>query len=93
MRCSGSHETVVYESNMVPWCLVSPTSRGIGFALARHLLETTNAPCVATVRKDTDAMKERLLSGLNIDASRLTVLKLDVLGTPKRGSTPVQFSI
>jgi len=65
---------------MVPWALVSPASRGIGFALARHLLQTTKSACVATTRKDVIKTKGKLLAGLDIDAERLTVLKLDVLG-------------
>jgi NAD(P)-dependent dehydrogenase (short-subunit alcohol dehydrogenase family) len=65
---------------MAPWSLISPASRGIGFALARRVLQTTNAPVVATARKDLDKTKEELLEGLGIDESRLRVLKLDVLG-------------
>jgi hypothetical protein len=65
---------------MPPWSLISPASRGIGFALARRVLQTTNAPVVATARKDLDKTKEELLDGLGVDEKRLTVLKLDVLG-------------
>jgi NAD(P)-dependent dehydrogenase (short-subunit alcohol dehydrogenase family) len=65
---------------MAPWSLISPASRGIGFALARRVLQTTNAPVVATARKDLDKTKEELLEGLGVDESRLRVLKLDVLG-------------
>ncbi|KAH7116916.1 hypothetical protein B0J11DRAFT_537853 [Dendryphion nanum] len=65
---------------MRPWTLVSPASRGIGFALTRHLLQTTRAPVVATARKDLERTKEELLDGLeNVDRERLTVLELDVL--------------
>lgn len=60
--------------------MISPASRGIGFALARRVLQTTNAPVVATARKDLDKTKEELLKGLNIDESRLSVFKLDVIG-------------
>jgi NAD(P)-dependent dehydrogenase (short-subunit alcohol dehydrogenase family) len=66
---------------MPPWSLISPASRGIGFALAKRVLQTTNAPVVVTARKDLDKTKEELLSGTNIDEARLRVLKLDVLGT------------
>jgi NAD(P)-dependent dehydrogenase (short-subunit alcohol dehydrogenase family) len=66
---------------MPPWSLVSPASRGIGFALARRVLQTTTAPVVATARKDLDKTKEELLEGLDVDKKRLTVLKLDFLGT------------
>ncbi|KAJ4369137.1 hypothetical protein N0V83_006221 [Neocucurbitaria cava] len=64
---------------MSPWSLISPASRGIGFALARRVLQTTNAPVVATARKDPDKTKADLLEGLDIDEKRLEVLKLDVL--------------
>jgi NAD(P)-dependent dehydrogenase (short-subunit alcohol dehydrogenase family) len=61
--------------------MISPASRGIGFALARRVLQTTNAPVVATARKDLDKTKERLLEGLKIDEARLRMLRLDVTGT------------
>lgn len=61
--------------------VLSRSSRGIGFALARRVLQTTNAPVVTTARKDLDKTKEELLDGLDVDEKRLTVLKLDVLGT------------
>ncbi|EMD96027.1 hypothetical protein COCC4DRAFT_124136 [Bipolaris maydis ATCC 48331] len=64
---------------MPPWSLISPASRGIGFALARRVLQTTNAPVVATARKDLDKTKEELLDGLDVDEKRLSVLRLDVL--------------
>ncbi|KAI4835496.1 NAD(P)-binding protein [Aureobasidium sp. EXF-8845] len=65
---------------MQPWALVSPASRGIGLQLARHLLQNTNLPIVTTARTDLDHAKESILDGLqNIDQSRLSVLKLDVL--------------
>ncbi|KAH7398911.1 short-chain dehydrogenase/reductase-like protein [Phaeosphaeria sp. MPI-PUGE-AT-0046c] len=64
---------------MPPWSLISPASRGIGCALAKRILQTTNAPVVVTARKDLDKTKEELLNGTNIAESRLTVLKLDVL--------------
>src|SRR5690242_5001240 len=67
---------------MPPWSMISPASRGIGFALARRVLQTTNAPVVATARMDLDKTKEELLEGLDIDESRLKVLKLDVTGRP-----------
>ncbi|KAH6618733.1 hypothetical protein C7974DRAFT_426988 [Boeremia exigua] len=63
---------------MPPWSMISPASRGIGFAIARRVLQTTNAPVVATARKDLGKLKEELLEGLKVDEARLTVLKLDV---------------
>jgi NAD(P)-dependent dehydrogenase (short-subunit alcohol dehydrogenase family) len=65
---------------MKPWALVSPASRGIGFALTRHLLQTTTAPIVATGRSNLDSVKEKLLKNLDVDHRRLTVLECDVLG-------------
>lgn len=65
---------------MAAWSLISPASRGIGFALARQVLQSTKAPVIATARKDVEKTKEELLSGLEIDQSRLTVLQLDVTG-------------
>jgi NAD(P)-dependent dehydrogenase (short-subunit alcohol dehydrogenase family) len=65
---------------MPPWSLISPASRGIGFALAKRVLQTTNAPVVVTARKDLDKTKQELLDGMGVDESRLRVLKLDVLG-------------
>jgi NAD(P)-dependent dehydrogenase (short-subunit alcohol dehydrogenase family) len=67
--------------------MISPASRGIGFALARRVLQTTNAPVVATARKDLDKTKEELLEGLDVDESRLRVLKLDVTGRWSRHCT------
>jgi len=65
---------------MSPWSLVSPASRGIGFALARRVLQTTKAPVVATARKDCAKMRRELLAGLDVDEKRLMVLEVDVLG-------------
>ena len=65
-----------------PWILTSPGSRGIGLQLTRRLLKTTNLPVIATARTDLSGMKERILSGLDIDKERLEVLKVDVTGMP-----------
>ncbi|KAF2281397.1 NAD(P)-binding protein [Westerdykella ornata] len=64
---------------MTPWSLVCPASRGIGFALARRILQTTNAPVVATARKDIEKTKRWLLAGLEVDEGRLTMINVDVL--------------
>ncbi|KAF2873024.1 hypothetical protein BDV95DRAFT_593406 [Massariosphaeria phaeospora] len=64
---------------MAPWALISPASRGIAFALARRVLQTTSAPVVATARKDLEKTKHSLLEGLDVDAIRLTILEVDVL--------------
>ncbi|KAI9730450.1 MAG: hypothetical protein M1818_008145 [Claussenomyces sp. TS43310] len=63
------------------WSLVTPANRGIGFALTRHLLQTTRAPVVATTRRDPDGVRRALLTDLNdVDSHRLNVLELDVTG-------------
>lgn len=63
------------------WSFVCPASRGIGFALTRHLLKTTSMPIVATARRDTQGTKKSMLQDLkDIDESRLTVLEIDVTG-------------
>lgn len=63
------------------WAFVSPASRGIGFYLARHLLQETCLPVVATARKDLAAVEKNILMGLkDIDKERLLVLPLDVTG-------------
>jgi len=63
-----------------PWILVTPSSRGIGHAITRHLLRTTNAPIVATARSNLDEVRSSLLKDLkDVDPERLTLAKLDVL--------------
>lgn len=77
-----------------PWALVSPASRGIGRALARHLLQTTRVPVVATARGDVNEARDGILKELgdvvgrgarnNNAEERLKVLKLDVCGEQSR---------
>ncbi|KAI9675254.1 MAG: hypothetical protein M1817_001156 [Caeruleum heppii] len=74
----------------MPFLLIAPASRGIGFALTRHLLRTTQMPVVATAREDCEGVRERILSGLEGGDSggggtgreRLDVLKVDVTDEP-----------
>ncbi len=61
--------------------MASPASRGIGLALARRLLQTTDLPVVATARADVPATRGHILNGLDVDGDRLTVLEADVTGT------------
>ncbi|KAH7019947.1 hypothetical protein EDB80DRAFT_211659 [Ilyonectria destructans] len=70
-----------------PWILISPSTRGIGYALVRHLLRTTTLPILATARTHHDpaAVKTSLLDGLSPRAShddglasRLSVVHADV---------------
>lgn len=71
-----------------PWVLVTPASRGIGYALTRHLLRTTTLPILATARRDPAALRARLLQDLGSPPStptpedRLHVLPLDVTSEP-----------
>jgi NAD(P)-dependent dehydrogenase (short-subunit alcohol dehydrogenase family) len=46
---------------MPPWALVTPSSRGIGLALSRRLLRTTNLSIVATTRTSLDETREIIL--------------------------------
>lgn len=62
-----------------PWILLTPSSRGLGFALTRHLLKTTNTPILATARSDPQKTKDRLLESLPSDAKdRLHMARVDV---------------
>lgn len=66
------------------FALVTPASRGLGFAFAQQLLARTQLPVVATARKNCDEVRDQLLSsnGLPQNAEeRLRVLKVDVTGT------------
>ena len=66
---------------MLPWALVTPSNRGIGLEIVRHLLKTTSLPIVATARKDLDQTKEQIFNGLaDVKEDRVKVLKIDVLG-------------
>ncbi|KAJ5527762.1 hypothetical protein N7513_011921 [Penicillium frequentans] len=63
------------------FALVTPASRGLGFAFAQQLLARTQLPVVATARKNCDEVRDQLLSsnGLPQNAEeRLRVLKVDV---------------
>jgi NAD(P)-dependent dehydrogenase (short-subunit alcohol dehydrogenase family) len=64
---------------MRPWAFITPASRGIGLALTRRILQTTNIPIVATARRNLDQTKENILQNLQgVDESRLTVVELEV---------------
>lgn len=66
------------------FCLVTPASRGLGFALSLHLLKHTNLPIVTTARRDCTNVYERLLDEVGARdaeaATRLMVLPVDVTG-------------
>lgn len=64
-----------------PWIFICPSSRGIGHALTRRLLQTTSLPILASTRRDPTSTKSSILDGLpgDIDlAPRLSVVNLDV---------------
>jgi NAD(P)-dependent dehydrogenase (short-subunit alcohol dehydrogenase family) len=57
------------------WALVALASRGIGAALTRRVLQTTNVPVIAAARNDPDEAKEHILKDLkDVDEARLIVL-------------------
>lgn len=64
------------------FCIVTPASRGLGFAFAQYLLRHSNLPVVATARRNCDEVYDRLLTGINgiNGKERLQVLKVDVTG-------------
>ncbi|KAF7712819.1 Uncharacterized protein PECH_002604 [Penicillium ucsense] len=63
------------------FALVTPASRGIGFALAQQLLTQTGLPVVATARKNHDELREKLLTSKGVPSNaekRLHLLDVDV---------------
>ncbi|PWY69575.1 short-chain dehydrogenase/reductase [Aspergillus heteromorphus CBS 117.55] len=62
--------------------LVTPASRGLGFAFARQLLSHTDLPVLATARRNSGEVRDRLLDGVNDRSGRaekrLRVFELDV---------------
>lgn len=65
------------------FAIVTPASRGLGFALAQQLLAHTSLPVIATARKDCEEVRDRLLEIKNeapAAEKRLNVLKVDVTG-------------
>ncbi|CAG8428114.1 unnamed protein product [Penicillium salamii] len=64
------------------FALVTPASRGLGFAFAQQLLARTSLPVIATARKDCKGIQERLLSSEGVpkdSEKRLRVLEVDVI--------------
>jgi NAD(P)-dependent dehydrogenase (short-subunit alcohol dehydrogenase family) len=63
--------------------LVTPASRGLGFAFAQQLLTRTELPVIATARNNCNEIKEKLLSSEGVPKNsekRLRVLEVDVTG-------------
>ncbi|KAF5657403.1 short-chain dehydrogenase reductase [Fusarium heterosporum] len=66
-----------------PWIFITPSTRGIGHALTRHLLQKTSLPILATarLRHDPEDVKRSLLEGLADKdglAKRLSIVHADV---------------
>ncbi|KAJ5893871.1 hypothetical protein N7495_005562 [Penicillium taxi] len=63
------------------FALVTPASRGLGFAFAQILLAKTQLPIVVTARKNSDQVRDQLLSSKGLapnSEERLKVLEVDV---------------
>lgn len=66
-----------------PWIFICPSNRGIGYALTRHLLQTTTVPILATARPQhsADKVKASILEDLDNKediALRLSIVYADV---------------
>lgn len=73
------------------FALVTPASRGLGFAFAQQLLAQTELPVIVTARKNCNEVRERLLSskGLRSNADKkLHIHEVDVTGTPETNLLP-----
>ncbi|KAI9838894.1 MAG: hypothetical protein M1819_004102 [Sarea resinae] len=51
---------------MPPWILTSPSSRGLGLALTRHLLRSTTLPIIATARRSPAETRHDILRDLDL---------------------------
>ena len=73
------------------FALVTPSSRGIGLALTRHLLATTPAslPVVATARRDVQGTHQQILSELPSSDSRLSD-RLDVVSCDLESESSIE---
>jgi NAD(P)-dependent dehydrogenase (short-subunit alcohol dehydrogenase family) len=66
-----------------PITLVGPATRGLGLAMARHMLRRTQLPVYATYRSGTpEAAHAAILEPLRetVDGSRLHMLRMDLTG-------------
>ncbi|EKV15577.1 hypothetical protein PDIG_10260 [Penicillium digitatum PHI26] len=69
------------------FALVTPASRGLGFAFVQQLLTRTELPVIATARKNCDELQEQLLlsKGMPKDAEqRLCIFQVDVTGKKRQ---------
>ncbi|GKZ20135.1 hypothetical protein AbraIFM66951_008397 [Aspergillus brasiliensis] len=64
------------------FALVTPASKGLGFAFARQLLSNTDLPVLATARRGTGQLRQSLLEQLHDETGkadeRLRVFEVDV---------------
>ncbi|OJJ66685.1 hypothetical protein ASPBRDRAFT_78983 [Aspergillus brasiliensis CBS 101740] len=64
------------------FALVTPASKGLGFAFAQQLLSNTNLPVLATARRGTGQLRQRLLEQLHDKTGkadeRLRIFEVDV---------------
>ncbi|KAL5508343.1 hypothetical protein ACEPAH_5962 [Sanghuangporus vaninii] len=67
-----------------PFILITPATRGLSLALARHYLKTTNLPVYATHRSGSaDDNHKNILSSISgVDGNRLKLLRLDLTSEP-----------
>ncbi|CCG80625.1 Putative uncharacterized protein [Taphrina deformans PYCC 5710] len=75
-----------------PYILCSPSSSGLSLALVRRFLTSTQLPVIATARSDLSTVKDKILDGLKVDSSRITMLQVDFLeeATIKEASNQVK---
>lgn len=63
-----------------PFILVTPATRGLSLALARHYLRTTDLPVFATFRSGSaEEAAQNILSSLDVDKTRLKTLHLNLV--------------
>ncbi|PRP76401.1 short-chain dehydrogenase/reductase SDR [Planoprotostelium fungivorum] len=74
-----------------PLALISPASRGLGFAVAKHLLRTTKVPIVTTCRTAPELLRAELLKHVPSASDRIGVLQLDVTKEDTIKSAASQF--
>ena len=77
------------------FAIVTPASRGLGFAFARQLLAQTNLPVIATARRDCDKVRSDLINSVPASQSadeRLQVFKVDVTGKSHTSATAPEIN-
>lgn len=80
---SGNLDRITLDMAPYPFILVTPATRGLSLALARHYLRTTDLPVFTTYRRGSaEEAARNILSTLNVDETRLKTLRLDLLEEP-----------